>query len=182
MLRDLARSVLLTLPLDTIDAHPDPGEPSSPDRDLIKLPRSRPRCRAQNATDSTSRKKQSSASRGLQLRLPAGFKPAQIRKALEIALQLARGEQDVTLDAQPGEWRRLHDELESQLARLKALTKNLVFEPLPHGVNKIEEAFYVFGLTPRADSAEIRRRFKTLATLFHPDNGLLGDHRRIESN
>lgn len=166
---DIARSVLLILPSETIGACPDPGEPAARDRETVVL--------------------KSGASRGklwrrkprLQARLPKGYRVTDIRKALGLALALDGGDIVVTLEDGRGprareRIRRLNEEIE----RLRTVVSVLAFEPLPHGVRSRSDALFLLGFPPgaRPSQAEIKTRFRTLATVHHPD-APFGDTRRM---
>jgi hypothetical protein len=76
---DIARSVLLVIPLDVIAEAPDPGEPPSDDRELVVL-------KSGPSEGRPWRRKPR-----LQVRMAPGFKVLDIRKALGLALALEQG-------------------------------------------------------------------------------------------
>jgi len=161
---DLARSVVLLLPPEAIRACPDPGEPAPGDRDAIADGRRRRKPR-------------------LQVRLPAGYDAVTIRKALAVSLAIADGKASLDLDLPgvPGAPRsRARQAIEDEIARLLASIDALAFDPLPDGVETRADALYVLGYHPAARPTrdEIRRRFRVLATVHHPD-GRHGSHRRM---
>ena len=82
---DLARAILLSFPRLIIEKNPDPGGPEPSDREVIIL-QSRP-----------SQGKPWKRKPRLQVRLPAGYSPTTLRKALNIALRLDRGFLDALL-------------------------------------------------------------------------------------
>ncbi len=191
---DLARSVVLLLPAAVIAAHPDPGEPPPEDRETVRL-------KTGAAAGRPWRRKPR-----LQVRLPPGYEPAFIRRALALALDADAGTLRLRLDdaavdggvAAPDERepeldlgddpvhaeRRasakalaaVHEEIE----RLRAMLNVLAFEPLPQGVRTREEALHVLGFPPGGlpDRHTLRNKFRMLAMIHHPD-GLQGSHERM---
>ena len=80
---DIARSVMLVVPTDEIAAMEDPGEPAEGDRETITL-KSGP-----GAGKPWRRKPR------LQVRLPAGHTVPELRRALNLALAMSAGEQNI---------------------------------------------------------------------------------------
>ena len=167
-LADLARSILLTLPMPAVRAAVDPGEPESDDREAVVV-------KSGAAAGRVWRRKPR-----LQLRLPAGLDAATIRRALGLALALDRGEFAVGLEkierASEAEITGLRDELE----RLRGVVASLAFDPLSSGVRTRGEALHVLGFPPTRRPATdiIRARYRALAAIHHPDNEF-GDHQRM---
>lgn len=172
---DLARSVVLMVPLEVIAAYPDPGDPPPGDRETVVLKtgvaRGRPWRRKPR----------------LQVRMAPGHDVSTIRRALAIALALDRGEAGARLERQgavadadarsddPDEMRQ-----EDEVERLRAAVSALSFDPLPDGVRNRDDALHVLGLPPGRvpDRAALRARFRLLATIHHPD-GPHGCHKRM---
>lgn len=186
---DIARSVLLVMPADTIAAFPDPGEPEAGDRETVIL-------KSGPAEGRPWRRKPR-----LQVRMAPGFDAAFIRRALGMALAMERGEVKIRLDdpeaqapeAQPEAPPELpptpesHHAIEAvseELERLKAIISVLAFEPLPDGVSSRAEALHVLGFPPstRPDRRAIRARFRMLATIHHPDSSHGSHHRMSQLN
>lgn len=174
---DLARSVLLTVPEETLATFPDPGEPHPKDREEVTL-KSGP-----EAGRPWRRKPR------LQVRLPDGYDVETIRKALGLALALSDGGVSFRLDGIGGAPKPEHriaalensvQEHREQLARLKASLTTLAFDPLPEGVLDRRDALYVLGFHPLAQptEAELRARYRQRATIHHPDSPG-GDHERM---
>jgi len=166
---DLARSVMLTLPMDAVKGAADPGEPEESDRETVVL-KSGP-----SAGKPWRRKPR------LQVRLPAGHDVVDIRKALGIALDLHAGDREMRLESTAApEWRDIVHELEEKVARLQVTIATLAFEPLVHGVRTQEEAMHVLGFKPgaRPDSKTIKARYRMMAAIHHPDSEF-GDHARM---
>jgi hypothetical protein len=97
----------------------------------------------------------------LQVRLPAGFKIPEIRRALGMALAIEQGVGALTLEE--GKKPKLGDRLrkaESEIDRLKGAVMALAFEALTNGVLSSAEAFHVLGFSPppetRPDQKEIQ--------------------------
>jgi len=158
---DLARSIILIIPLHDIQSFPDPGEPAPDDRETVIL-------KSGVAIGRPWQRKPR-----LQLRIPGGFDPVTIRKALALALAMDRGETEVRIDdggLVPVE----------EFTRLKSMLSVLAFEPLPSGVVTVADALHVLGFPPgrRPDIATLRARFRMLASIHHPDSGY-GDHQRM---
>ncbi len=173
---DIARSVLLVVPIDDIRDYPDPGEPTASDREVVIL-------KSGSAKGRPWRRKPR-----LQVRMAAGYDPVTLRRALAIALAMARGETGVRLEAADEPVMELTPEsiddgsaeADEELIRLRAMVSVLSFDPLEDGVRTRDEALHVLGLPPgrMPDQSTLRARFRMLATIHHPD-GELGDHRRM---
>ncbi|MBT4889976.1 MAG: J domain-containing protein [Rhodospirillales bacterium] len=168
---DIARSVILVLPPETISIYPDPGGPGRDDRETVTL-KSGP-----SAGRPWQRKPR------LQVRMADGFDSVYIRCALGIALDMDSGKVTVELDA-PGilpktRSQGIHD-LEEKVSRLNSIISVLNFEPLINGVETREEALHVLGYFPgqRPGMELIRSRFRTLAAIHHPDSDH-GNHTRM---
>lgn len=184
---DLARSVMLIVPAQTIEDYEDPGEPPKNDRETIVL-------KSGPAEGRPWRRKPR-----LQLRLPPGHSIPAVRKALKMALDFDAGdvkvrvEKSAVLDAErkaleearalkkrqadpPVELLQSREELE----RLRQIVDNLAFEPLDRGVTTFNEALHVMGFAPNArpDMRAIRAKYRVLAAIHHPDSNY-GSHQRM---
>lgn len=187
---DIARSVLLVMPAETIAAFPDPGEPEAGDRETVIL-------KSGPAEGRPWRRKPR-----LQVRMAPGYDAAFIRRALGMALAMERGEVKIRLDdplappppmppppiAEPPPVSESHSKaleaVSEELERLKAIISVLAFEPLPDGVSSRAEALHVLGFPPttRPDRRAIRARFRMLATIHHPDSSHGSHHRMSQLN
>lgn len=185
---DLARSVIILVPKPQIAAYPDPGGPKADDRETVIL-KSGP-----SAGKPWRRKPR------LQVRMPAGWEAPLIRRALAMALAMDGGEivmgittpedkeaQAARLMAAERERTEVKDQIDQvreqaalQLEKLRDMLKTLAFEPIEGGVTNIDEALYVMGFSAddMPDRRDIRSRFRSLATVYHPDSGV-GDHERM---
>tara|TARA_R110000787_G_scaffold16622_38_gene51241 strand:- start:14051 stop:14638 length:588 start_codon:yes stop_codon:yes gene_type:complete len=178
---DLARSILLTIPKADIDRSPDPGEPADDDRETIIL-----------KSGKTSGRELRRKPR-LQLRMPEAIKPEHLRKALNLALLLACNDVEMTLSLPgdpppppPGptatetELKRLCAQQREQIDRLQSIAGVLVNDAPPGGVQSARDALHILGFVPGASpaKAEIRARFRMLATIHHPDSEF-GSHERM---
>lgn len=181
---DLARSILLVLPMQAVADFPDPGEPAANDRETVVL-------KSGPAKGRPWRRKPR-----LQVRMPPGHDVLFIRKALGLVLAMDGGRLRVNLSAacEPapvhGERRRgerRHEgespelgEIKEELERLRTIVAVLAFEPLPDGVRTREDALHVLGFPPDSDpdGRTLRAKFRMLATIHHPD-GRYGDHQRM---
>lgn len=165
---ELARAVLLLLPGDAA-RFPDPGEPTPADREVVILKS------GANEGKNWRRKPR------LQVRLPGGLEAAAIRRALALAVAMDRGDCTLRLEdgRVPGSDQKLR-EARSEIIRLRYQVKALSFEPLPDGVRSRDDALYVLGFPagsmPEAD--ELRKRYRKLAAIHHPDSGQ-GEHTRM---
>jgi hypothetical protein len=157
---DLARSVLLVVPSDTVAACPDPGGPGPNDREPVVLKSGR------NKGKPWRRKPR------LQARLPQGFRVEDIRRALGLALALDMGEVAVTLeDGRAPRARERVRELNAEIERVRTALMASAPEPLRHGVRNDQEALFVLGFPPgsRPSQAQLRARYRALAAIHHPD-------------
>jgi hypothetical protein len=184
---DLARSVMLIVPSSTIDAYDDPGDPPAGDRETIVL-------KSGPAEGRPWRRKPR-----LQLRLPAGFSPTTVRKALKMALDFEGGDVKIRVEKADilAAERKALQEAESikkqraepprellqsreELERLRQIVNNLAFDPLDRGVTTFNEALHVMGFAPNArpDIKAIRAKYRVLASIHHPDSNF-GSHQRM---
>lgn len=173
---DLARSVLLTVPAPLIDEIPDPGEPGKADREVVVL--------------------KSGASEGkpwrrkprLQVRLQGEHSIPKIRRLLALALALDDGSYTLAIDPEdrpvptepdPQSLQQIKA-LQDDVDRLRAVVSVLSFDPLRDGVVSSQDARYIMGLDPqtRLTANAVRRRFRLLATIYHPDSPY-GDNARM---
>lgn len=171
---DLARSVALMMRQEDIKAFPDHGAPKVSDRETIII--------------------KSGASKGrpwrrkprLQVRMAPGFDIITIRRALGLALAMARGEIIVRLDGAKIAGGKKDAEMEQlqknrdEMDRFRAMISALAFTTLSGGIKTRGEALYVLGFPPTSIPARetLRARFRTLATIYHPDSDV-GDHDRM---
>ncbi len=164
---DLARSVALMVPAETLAAFPDPGEPEADDRETVVI-KSGP-----SAGRPWQRKPR------LQVRMAPGFEVVALRRALGVALAMDRGEAAVLIDA-PALGLGGSGADREEIDRLKAMVTALAFDPLEEGVQNRAEALHVLGFPPgaRPDARALRARFRILATIHHPD-GETGSHHRM---
>lgn len=166
---DLARSVMLVVPPSAVEEMEDPGEPTAADRETIVL-KSGP-----GAGKPWRRKPR------LQVRLPAGHSIPELRKALSLALKMANGEKNIRIEhnGHPNPEVRL-GEVEIELTRLRSIVGALSFRPLPQGVKTRGDALYVLGFPQNVKLGPdlVKSRFRTLASIHHPDSAY-GDTRRM---
>ena len=181
---DLARSILLAVPPETVDAAPDTGEPGAADRETVIL-------KTGPAAGRPWRRKPR-----LQVRMAEGTTPLQIRRALSLALALAEGRTTLALALEPkrpaepktpakldpavAEALSRLEHSEAEIARLRAVVATLAFVPLPHGIRTRDEALHILGFPPglKPAPATVRTRFRMLATIHHPDSPY-GSHDRM---
>lgn len=174
---DLARSVVLLLPAETIAAHPDPGEPPAGDRETVIL-------KSGAAEGRPWRRKPR-----LQVRMTPGLDVPTIRRALALALAMDRGDLGVhvgtaplvAVEEEPEESAAdLIHEIHEELDRLRTIVSVLSFEPLADGVRSRDDALHVLGFPPGRvpERRAIQARYRMLATIHHPD-GRYGSHNRM---
>lgn len=181
---DLARSILLVVPIETVEKFPDPGEPAADDRETVVL-------KSGPAEGRPWRRKPR-----LQVRMPPGHDIPFIRKALGLALAMDGGDLQVKLSdgrEQPQTQSKAHSqphakpedstklvEINEELERLKAIVSVLAFEPLPEGIRSRGDALHVLGFPPSSepDNRTLRAKFRMLATIHHPDSNY-GSHERM---
>jgi len=173
---DLARSVVLMVPIETIRRAKDSGEPEREDREEVVLKS------GQAAGRRVLRKPR------LQIRMMPGYTPKEIRQALFIALSMESGAYELKLskDIKAAQEKLQTGIRENEKAnretieRLETMVRVLSFEPLATGVMDYEGALYVMGFPPEShpQKRELRTRYRMLAGIYHPDNKL-GDHARM---
>ncbi|NQW09366.1 MAG: J domain-containing protein [Alphaproteobacteria bacterium] len=170
---DLARAVLLLLPEGALTRIPDPGQPLPHDREAIAL-------RSGASKGRVLRRKPR-----LQMRLPAGYAHADLRRALALALTLAGGEAELALvteaDRKAGTAvENARDDLTAENTTLRALLADLAIPLLDRGIQTRADALFVLGFAPGTlpDNGTIRRRWRRLAMIYHPDSAF-GDHERM---
>ncbi len=164
---ELVKAVLLMVERARIEAHDDPGEPETDDREVVTL-QSGPQ------TGRSIRRKPR-----LQLRLPAGFAADFLRKTLALALDMV--DQSVLVELRDGDTPHPDTKLaalehkiaklDEEIETLREVLARIAFRPLGNGVQTEADARYVLGMTPRevVDAETVKQRFKLLANAFHPD-------------
>lgn len=171
---DLARSILLVMPIEVIRSVPDPGGPPPGDREET-LVKSGP-----SAGKVWRRKPR------LQVRLTSGYDASTVRRAFKLALRLNNGALELNLtDPQtPSPENKPNPELYEELERLRNIVSVLAFDPLKDGISTRAEARHVLGFAPseRPDKSAIRARFRTLATIHHPDSNYGSNQRMSQLN
>ena len=170
---DLARAVFLLLPKETLARIPDPGEPQPYDREAVAL------------RSGVSKGRVLKRKPRLQMRLPAGHGHADLRRALALALTLAEGEAQlaVVTDADRKAEAAIEgarDDLTEENATLRSLLADLAIPVLVRGIQTRADALFVLGFAPASlpDNGTIRRRWRRLAMIYHPDSAF-GDHERM---
>lgn len=158
---DLARSVILVLPLSLIQKAADPGGPDREDRETVTL------------KSGPEKGKPWKRKPRLQVRLPDGYDPVLLRKALGLALDMDAGGLRLTLEDAQSPTREVETaQSHDRIARLLAAVQVLAGERLPHAVRTRDEALFVLGFLPgsRPDATAIKARYRQLATVHHPDS------------
>ncbi|MFP5513030.1 MAG: hypothetical protein ACLGJC_08115 [Alphaproteobacteria bacterium] len=112
---------------------------------------------------------------------PSDASDAAIRKALAAALALA----DPGARILPGEdVRRLEAAVETLGYRNKTLAhalQRLSFQPLDRRITEVRDAAQLFGFVNEwcFDEDQVRRRFRELAPVYHPDTGIVACRERM---
>jgi len=176
---DLARSVVLVVPRSVINAFPDPGGPTGDDRETVVL-------KSGKTKGQLLRRKPR-----LQVRLSPGQDVVTLRRALGLALAMDKGDVAVRFSGAGLESRQAPDpqteRAEKQakanldeIERLRAIVSVLSFDPLAGGIRTRNDALHILGFAPGShpDQKTLKARFRTLATIHHPD-GALGNHDRM---
>lgn len=172
---DLARSIVLTLPMETLARFPDPGDPLATDRETVILKSGKSKGRP------WQRKPR------LQVRLASGYQVNFLRRALNMALAMDEGRvrvhveaPDFGLVAETQKKTREAARAQLELEKLKSAVSALAFEPLDHEVETRADALYVMGChaMSRPSAKQLRSRFRLMATVHHPDSGY-GSHERM---
>lgn len=168
---DLARSVLLMVPGETIARYPDPGEPKIEDRETVIL-------KSGSSKGRIWRRKPR-----LQVRMSPGVDAGTIRRALAMALAMDRGELDLYLEKAMPDTKPAPEAVrmaEAELERLRGIVSALSFDPLPDGIRTRDEALHVLGFAPgyAPDGRTLKTRFRMLASIHHPDSPY-GSHQRM---
>ena len=164
----IARSVFFLFSPETIKMRQDPGGPQTQDRDLVQIKT------GSNAGKTLQRKPR------IQLRLAGGYSAADVRKALDIALDLKKRNAFKIKNIADGSSLPSAVEtksLKNELTALKESLSKLLFTPLEGGVKTKLDALYVFGFPSKLDPTKmtITARYKELASVYHPDTAL-GSH------
>ena len=171
---DLLRALAILLPPQALDEMADPGEPPLHERDTVVVKS------GVHKGETLKRKPR------LQVRLKENLSfpkdPTTLRKALALALALEKQEWALSLEnTKQREQRRMrHGKTEQRVTELERGIERLAFRPLPSSCRTLEDACYIFGLRPSIRPSEevVRRRFRDLASVFHPD-AVKGDHERM---
>jgi hypothetical protein len=161
---DLIRAVLLLVPAGSLADLPDPGEPARSEREEIVL-------KTGAGKDRRLKRKPR-----LQARLAGQYRIADLRRALGLALDLDENRMSLRLEAGPD----IDRPGERELARLRRTVQSLAFDPVGEEIRTRSEALYVLGFPPWATPSpgQLRTRFRTLVTVYHPDS-LTGDTVRM---
>ncbi len=171
---DLARSVVLIVDEQEISNFPDPGGPPAGDRETVVL------------KSGAAKGKPWQRKPRLQVRMAPGYDALTLRRALGLALSIDQGAVDISLNSgaereeAPAVDENLIIEAREELARLRSIISALSFEPLPQGIKTRNDALHILGFPPGSlpDRKSLKFRFRTLASIHHPDSGH-GDHNRM---
>ena len=185
---DLARSILLVLPKDIIKNFSDPGEPQPTDREQAIL------------KSGPSKGRPWRRKPRLQVRLTPGYDISFVRRALNLAVFVdndhysvsVRRLEVVTTDnfsyadqnikaSNLGAANKLVQDTENyDRRRLREVISALAFTPRPDGLSNRIDALHVMGFFPseHPDRNVIRKKFKLLSRIHHPDNNY-GSHQRM---
>lgn len=171
---DIARSVLLIIPEETIRTISDPGGPPPGDREETIL------------KSGPSKGRPWRRKPRLQVRLSPGHDVSVVRRALNLALILDEGKRVVDIHdpeekkAEEQQNSQVSDDILEDMERLRAIVSVLSFDPLSNGITSKAEALHVLGFAPTEipDRSSVRARFRMMATIHHPDSNY-GNHQRM---
>jgi hypothetical protein len=115
-----------------------------------------------------------------------GYDTVTLRRALGLALLIDKGTVDISLNdgvkrqAEPAVDESLIHEVREELTRLRSIISALSFVPLPQGIKNRDDALHILGFPPGSlpDGRSMKSRFRTLASIHHPDSSH-GDHGRM---
>ncbi len=171
---DLARSVVLVVNTEELSNYPDPGGPIPGDREIVIL------------KSGAAKGKPWQRKPRLQVRMAHGYDTVTLRRALGLALLIDKGTVDISLnDGVKRQTESIVDEsliheAREELTRLRSIISALSFVPLPQGIKNRDDALHVLGFPPGSlpDGRSMKSRFRTLASIHHPDSSH-GDHDRM---
>ena len=170
---DLARAVLLLVDSEQLSRVQDPGEPAPGDREAIEL-------RSGASKGRTLKRKPR-----IQMRLPAGYRDTDLRRALALALQMADGEAELSVVTEADRKAeaavdRARDGLATENDTLRQLVADLATPVLARCITSRADALFVLGFPPSTvpDATTVKRRWRRLAVIYHPDSAF-GDHDRM---
>ena len=85
-----------------------------------------------------------------------------------------------TMPALFSEFREKPETIQKELKTLKRVVSKLLFTPIEDGVKTRDDALYIFGFSNKITPPQISvsRRYKELASIYHPDTAL-GSHSRM---
>lgn len=171
---DLLRAVAILLPPQALDDMADPGEPPLFERDTLVV--------KSGAHKGETLKRKPRLQARLKETMPFPKDAATLRKALALALALDKQEWALSVEntKQREQRKSRHDKSEQRIVELERGLERLAFRPLTSNCRTLEDACYVFGLRASMRPSEelVRRRFRDLASVFHPD-AIKGDHERM---
>ncbi len=170
----LLRAVAILLPLQALEEMADPGEPPLHERDSVVV--------KSGAHKGETLKRKPRLQVRLSENLPFPKDAATLRKALALALALEKQEWALSLEntKQREQRQKRHGKAEQRITELERGIERLAFRPLPSNCRTLEDACYIFGFRASVRPSEelVRRRFRDLASVFHPD-AVKGDHERM---
>ncbi len=176
---DLVRSVVLLVPGGIIAAFADPGGPQPDDRETVIL-------KSGKTQGQILRRKPR-----LQVRLSPGHAMITLRRALALALALDKGDVAIRFSGagleqgQPPDPAQVRAEKQARaslekIERLRTIVSALSFDPLAGGIQCRDDALHIMGFPPGSQPGPktLKARFRTLATIHHPDSAQ-GNHDRM---
>jgi hypothetical protein len=106
---------------------------------------------------------------------------AAIRRAIVFVCGIAQESLLVVSSADDHKLKRAFERANGRIEQLVDFIERLSFIPLPNGVHTDNDARYVLGLSPTSptDAATVGTRFRSVAAVYHPDNGLPNSHARM---
>ena len=152
-----------------INNFPDSGEPEAHDREPVLL-------KSGNNSGKIWKRKPR-----IQARLPEGYHTTTLRKALGLALALSDKQKHLSVEDKADEtMQHIIGRLSSENDKLREVISRIAFIPLKTSCTSSDEALYILGLPqfPTPTQEVIKKRYRELATIFHPDS-ICGDHERM---
>ncbi|CAK0776136.1 putative Molecular chaperone DnaJ [Azospirillaceae bacterium] len=166
----LIRMALNVTHADYFHSITDPGEPDSDDYVLME------------EIGRSGGRRSFRSKPTLTVHYARGWRVSTLRHALAVALSLSTPPRTVAASSlRVEELEIVKEKLEQQLQDCRSTLEVLSFQLLPNGVKTQREAAHVMGFpnTIGLTSEDVTKRFRLLASVYHPDKGILGCAERL---